>query len=168
MRRNSTKPISTDVSHDLGYVPYSSSATATSFKRPLQNTKTYKNSEIGVWTQTPTLGKCKRPEQSPRDLKSLSITQSPSKSSHLRKSRKLVPNVATRPIANFRTPDLVSLLKTRSSGKSNVPLKGHLQLPKNSAKAKAPSIRQLSNSCSNHVASSVQEKRLIKHPANEI
>ena len=92
-----------------------------------QTESTQKSLDIGsVWTQIPIFKKPIRPEQSPNNLKSLGIPQSP----------------------------INSPLNKESSSKSKVPLKGHSELPKNLASAKAPNIRQLSNSYSNYVASS--------------
>ena len=151
MRRKRKKP--TNVSHDLGYIPIPGFAHATDYEKPQkvhesssnssfmtpqvleiesatsQAESTQKSPEIGsVWTQTPISKEPKRPEQSPNNLKSLGIPQSPIKSP----------------------------LK-KGTGKSKVLLKGRSELPKNLASAKAPNVRQLSNSCSNYVASSAQK-----------
>ena len=152
MRHNRNKPI--NVSHDLRYIPSPSFAHATSSEKPQKISKsdsnssvmtaqvletesatsqaesTQKSPEIGsVWTQTPISKEPKRPEQSPNNLKSFGTPQSPIKSP----------------------------LNKEKSGKSKVLLKGRSELPKNLASAKAPNIRQLSNSCSNYVASSAQK-----------
>ena len=151
MRRKPNKL--TNVSHDLGYIPITGFAHATDYEKPQkvhefssnssfmtpqvletesatsQAESTQKSPEIkSVWTQTPISMEPKRPEQSPNNLKSLGTPQSPIKSP----------------------------LNKENSGKSKVLLKGRSELPKNLALAKAPNIRQLSNLCSNYVASSAK------------